>query len=253
MFDCASESDGWIQGFCAIEGNKFFCEVDEDFLRDNFNFYGLRQRIRHFDSALRMILGSEYPSEQELDDSKQLLEVYRDACDLYGLAHARFIISPRGLKLMHMKYQMGTFGTCPRALCSRHPVLPVGISEQLRTARVKVYCPKCQEVYVPPGPEPVDGAYFGPSFPHIFLQTFTSLIPPEIPIPHVSRVFGYRIHNRISIIQGKLMFGEYGRNVPGYTGNLLPDLEPAKPPVDPYLDDAHLLSSDEDIQAKLKK
>jgi len=33
--------------------------------------------------------------------------------DLYGLIHARFILSPKGLSMMREKYLMGGFGTCP--------------------------------------------------------------------------------------------------------------------------------------------
>ena len=91
--------------------------------------------------------------------------------DLYGLMHARFIISSRGLHLMRAKYLNGVFGACPRVLCDRQLVLPVGMSEDLSISRVKVYCPKCEEVYVPRIKfVDIDGAYFGCSFPHIFLQ-----------------------------------------------------------------------------------
>ena len=58
--------------------------------------------------------------------------------DLYGLIHARFILSPRGLALMREKYMLGTFGTCQRVLCERQFVLPIGLSEELSTSRVKV-------------------------------------------------------------------------------------------------------------------
>jgi len=59
--------------------------------------------------------------------------------DLYGLIHARFILSPRGLALMREKYMLGTFGTCQRVLCERQFVLPIGLSEELSTSRVKVF------------------------------------------------------------------------------------------------------------------
>jgi len=39
--------------------------------------------------------------------------------DLYGLTHARFILSPRGLAMMREKYTLGTFGNCQRILCDR--------------------------------------------------------------------------------------------------------------------------------------
>jgi len=95
--------------------------------------------------------------------------------DLYGLIHARFIISTKGLNMMRAKYLNGVFGACPRVLCDRQLVLPVGMSEDLSISRVKVYCPKCEEVYVPRIKfVDIDGAYFGCSFPHIFLQVLFS-------------------------------------------------------------------------------
>jgi len=57
---------------------------------------------------------------------------------VYGLIHSRFITSPKGLALMREKYLLGRFGVCPRVLCERQNVLPVGMSEELRTSRVKV-------------------------------------------------------------------------------------------------------------------
>jgi casein kinase II subunit beta len=58
--------------------------------------------------------------------------------DLYGLIHSRFVLSPKGLALMREKYLLGTFGTCQRVLCERQLVLPIGLSEELSTSRVKV-------------------------------------------------------------------------------------------------------------------
>jgi casein kinase II subunit beta len=42
----------------------------------------------------------------------RFLDVYQSAMDLYGLIHARFILSPRGLAMMREKFLLGTFGTC---------------------------------------------------------------------------------------------------------------------------------------------
>lgn len=65
-----------------------------------------------------MILSSETPDDEDLEDER-FLEIYQEATDLYGLIHARFIITSRGLTLMKEKFQAGRFGACPRVLCER--------------------------------------------------------------------------------------------------------------------------------------
>ena len=52
----------------------------------------------------------------DLEDQK-FLDIYQEAMDLYGLIHARFIVSPKGLALMREKFLNGIFGVCPRVLC----------------------------------------------------------------------------------------------------------------------------------------
>jgi casein kinase II subunit beta len=96
--------------------------------------------------------------------------------DLYGLIHQRFILSSRGLHIMRAKFLNGIFGSCPKVLCDRQLVLPLGMSEDLSISRVKIYCPRCEDVYVPRIRfVDIDGAYFGGSFPHIFLQVKLAL------------------------------------------------------------------------------
>ena len=74
---------------------------------------------------------------------------------------------------------------------------------------VKIFCPKCQCVYHPPpvrsrsshhggaGAAGVDGAAFGTTFPHLFLMTFSNLVPDPLPqdSSYVPRVFGFRVHS----------------------------------------------------------
>jgi casein kinase II subunit beta len=81
------------------------------------------------------------------------------------------------MSLMRDKFDKGTFGTCPRVLCEKQHVLPIGMSEEVRISRVKIYCPRCQEVYVPNIKcNDVDGAFFGCSFAHILLMVLLRLI-----------------------------------------------------------------------------
>ena len=46
------------------------------------------------------------------------------------------------------------------------------MSDKLRQNRVKVYCSKCEEMYIPQGTNRLDGAYFGSSLAHIFFQSY---------------------------------------------------------------------------------
>jgi casein kinase II subunit beta len=77
-------------------------------------------------------------------------------------------------------------------------VLPVGLSDELRTSRVKVFCPKCEEVYIPKFKSlNIDGSYFGTSLPHVFIKTFKQAIvlPPKISF-YEPAIFGFKIFGK---------------------------------------------------------
>ena len=119
-----------------------------------------------------MILSPEAPNSEDVND-QIFLELYQNAIDLYGLIHARFIQTSKGLQLINQKYVSQTYGTCPLVFCKKNFLLPIGLHEDLCESRVKCYCSKCEEVYFPrkKGMN-LDGAYFGPSFPQLFLQAY---------------------------------------------------------------------------------
>ena len=93
---------------------------------------------------------------------------------LYGLIHQRFICSRAGIQIMSEKYEMGHFGVCPRTNCNQTRTLPVGLSDIPGEDTVKLFCPSCLDVYVPPNSrfQTVDGAFFGRTFGALFLLTF---------------------------------------------------------------------------------
>lgn len=93
---------------------------------------------------------------------------------LYGLIHQRFICSRAGIQQMSEKYELGHFGACPRTNCEQARTLPVGLSDIPGEDTVKLFCPACLDVYVPPNSrfQTVDGAFFGRTFGALFLLTF---------------------------------------------------------------------------------
>lgn len=93
---------------------------------------------------------------------------------LYGLVHQRFICSRAGIQQMAEKYEHAHFGQCPRSNCNGCRTLPVGLSDIPGEDTVKLFCPSCLDVYVPPNSrfQTVDGAFFGCTFAAIFLMTF---------------------------------------------------------------------------------
>lgn len=96
---------------------------------------------------------------------------------LYGLIHARYITSRPGIQQMFEKYEMAHFGYCPRVFCHGTKVLPVGRVDSPGQETVKLFCPSCLDIYTPPNSrfQSVDGAFFGTTFPGLFLMTFPEL------------------------------------------------------------------------------
>jgi casein kinase II subunit beta len=131
----------WIAWFCSLKGNEFYCEIEEDFIQDDFNLSGLSNLVPYYHYALDVIL------DVEVQDvlSEQQSELIESAAEmLYGLIHARYILTTRGMIAMMEKYKHAHFGRCPRYLCNNQPCLPTGTSDVFRTATVKLFCPNCQ-------------------------------------------------------------------------------------------------------------
>jgi len=189
----STESDdaSWISWFCSLKGNEFFAETDEEYIQDDFNLTGLSSMVPNYEYALDMIL------DAEMDLTEEQTEIVESAAEmLYGLIHARFILTSRGLAQMVEKYNNVEFGRCPRVFCQGQSVLPVGQSDIPRTNTVKLFCPKCQDIYYPKLSRHanIDGAYFGTTFPHLLMQTYPELVPTKPSFSYAPKIFGFKIH-----------------------------------------------------------
>ena len=74
-------------------------------------------------------------------------------------------------------------------------VVLVGLSDVPGEAMVKLYCPKCQDVYTPKSSRHhhIDGAYFGTSFPHMLFMMHPEYRPKKSPTSFSARLTTYFI------------------------------------------------------------
>lgn len=92
-------SNSWVSWFLSTKGNEYFCDVDDDYILDRFNLTGLNQEVQHYPHALDLITDA---LDDEMDDEMRD-NVEAQARLLYGLVHARYIITTRGLAKMVSK------------------------------------------------------------------------------------------------------------------------------------------------------
>ncbi|KAK5995203.1 Casein kinase II subunit beta-1 [Cladobotryum mycophilum] len=243
MSTSSGTPESWISSFCALPGHEYFAEVSEEFIEDDFNLTGLQTQVTMYKEALEvgsMILDvepeddDEEEEEEEEEDENESglgdgtmgvrhggerrhhsrmasdLSVIESSAEmLYGLIHQRFICSRVGIQQMSEKYEFGHFGCCPRTNCEQARTLPVGLSDIPGEDTVKLFCPSCLDVYVPPNSrfQTVDGAFFGRTFGALFLMTF-----PEYDLTKRGAEVLSSTSSRVPEDEG-LVNGMYAKNI----------------------------------------
>ena len=86
----------FLTQFISSRGNEYFCEIDEDYLTDRFNLTGLNTEVQYYQYALDLVT-----DVFDLDCDDEMREtIEKSARHLYGLVHARYIVTTRGLAKM---------------------------------------------------------------------------------------------------------------------------------------------------------
>eukprot|EP00392_Amoebophrya_sp_AT5.2_P014098 g14236.t1 len=198
----------WIEWFCHLKGNEFFVEIEDDYVQDDFNLTYLNKDLQEYydvdvyRESLNMIL--DYDDQDGGAETDRGM-VEQGAQCLYGLIHARWILTARGMTAMMDKYNNYVYGSCPLLDChaQNQAVLPVGLTDVVGQSGAKVYCPRCKEVFHPKSSklEVIDGAFFGTSFCHLFFLIYPHLKPSSEPRNYIPRIFGFKVaaHVRTSL------------------------------------------------------
>jgi casein kinase II subunit beta len=107
----ASDSDyanTWVSWFLSCRGNEYFCEIDEEYITDRFNLTYLNTEVLHYNDALELITDAygirrSIPADCVEDsniDNEMRDTIEKAGSHLYGLLHARYILTSRGLQKM---------------------------------------------------------------------------------------------------------------------------------------------------------
>lgn len=193
----------WITNFCQLFGHEFFVPIPPAYIEDDFNLTGLSALVPYYREALYLIL--DYDDLEEIarvhqQDTRTLLPIIEHLAELlYGLIHARYVLTKHGLALVAQKFEAAEFGTCPRVLCDAMPLLPLGRHDLPGRETVRLYCACCNDVYLPLSSKylNIDGAFFGTSLPGMFLKVFgeiRGMIEEREHGTYEPRCFGFKVH-----------------------------------------------------------
>ncbi|KAG6780709.1 hypothetical protein POTOM_013577 [Populus tomentosa] len=232
----------WISWFCNLRGNEFFCEVDDDYIQDDFNLCGLSTQVPYYDYALDLILDVESShGDMFTEEQNELVESAAEM--LYGLIHARYILTSKGMAAMvsWTSTRTMTLGDAQEFTAVDNLAFLLVNQTFLGQAILKYVAPSVT-IYTTHVPSikavslftfnisptafdlvghwhapsirghqrdflaskdlgifhmdilDIDGAYFGTTFPHLFLMTYGHLKPQKVVQSYVPKVFGFKIH-----------------------------------------------------------
>lgn len=177
-----SYDDRWITHFTDKKENRYLCKINETFLADRFNFFGLKEKIEDFEEAYQVIRDKRASFNGETE------------ADVYYLAHQRYIYTSSGLESILDKVLNYEYGKCSRIGCKEIPLIPLGLSNEPRKFGTKLYCHNCNNVYEPrTSLKHLDGCAWGLGYAHFLILAYPFHFEKKAYEPYIPRLFGFRI------------------------------------------------------------
>lgn len=188
-------SEKWVDFFVRQEFGKYFARIDDVYLENTFNSYGIAKQLNNPEACYLIRKTKRDFEEYKRRDPN----IENEMIKAYGLLHARYILTVHGLESMYKNYiQDGLFPTCPRAFCRNCVCLPYGLSEKFGDSFLKMYCPNCGDVYNIDDElliSHIDGSYFGSSWIHMFLLKYSDVLPiSKRKQVYVPRISGFKLY-----------------------------------------------------------
>jgi hypothetical protein len=100
------------------------------------------------------------------------------AIRLYGILHARFLLTMTALDQAREEYSRNKFSYCHQYSCKSVTYLRYGQSDELNESILRLYYANCNKVYVADNSdfEVIDGAFFRPWWIHLFIYSFPEIV-----------------------------------------------------------------------------
>lgn len=64
----ANRTNTWVEWFLQTSQRRYFVQIDQNFIHDAFNFYGLRPYVNNYKYSTEMIRGDYTPRSQRNSD-----------------------------------------------------------------------------------------------------------------------------------------------------------------------------------------
>ena len=181
----------WLESLYKNPHFNVLVQVPIEYIEEQVKDEKLLKLIPNRDAAIKLLLNNEILNRE----SQAIIE--QSALLLYGLIHARFILTEKGKHAIFMKYLKNTYSPCPRSLCHGCECLPYGNSSSPGEMGMRWFCPNCGDIYLPTKVEKnamIDGAFFGPKYIIQLINEHPDIVPKEQPEVFEPRIFGFKLY-----------------------------------------------------------